>query len=62
MEAQIEIEAEQAAIEMLTDEFSVVEKSDEQIVIEEDMADIIEVVQLQGIPTKAWVVRPINND
>lgn len=59
MHARIEIEASEAAIDMLTDEFEPVEeKSTTEVVLEEEMADVIEVVQLQGIPTEAWTVEP----
>lgn len=59
MDARIEIEADAAAIDALTDEFDPVEQEDaENIVLEEDMADVIELVQLQGIPTDAWVIQP----
>jgi hypothetical protein len=59
MDARIEIEADPAAIDALTDEFDPVEQEDaENIVLEENMADVIELVQLQGIPTDAWVIQP----
>jgi hypothetical protein len=59
MDARIEVEADPAAIDALTDEFDPVEQEDaENIVLEEDMADVIELVQLQDIPTDAWVIQP----
>lgn len=62
MQARIEIEADPAAIDLLTDEFSPAEQpSDTELVLEEEMADVIEIVQLQGIPTDAWTVEPKPN-
>lgn len=59
MNARIDIEADRAAIDLLTDEFEPVEQVNAcEIVLEEDMADVIETVQLQGIPTDAWEIQP----
>lgn len=59
MLARIEIEADPAAIDLITDQFEPEEQpSDTELVLEEDMAEVIEVVQLQGIPTDAWEVYP----
>jgi hypothetical protein len=60
MHARIRIEADEAAIDLLTDAFNPEQRIDEtEIILEEDMADVIETVQLQGIPTNAWEIEPL---
>lgn len=59
MQARIKIEADAAAIDLITDQFDpVATAGPTEAVFEEDMTDVIEVVQLQGIPTDAWEVKP----
>lgn len=59
MLARIEIEADPASIDLITDQFEPEERpSETELVLEEEMTEVIEVVQLQEIPTDAWEIEP----